>query len=296
MTLLFSKLAHKEIRFLFPILPLFNILAGVGITRIHTFISLVVNITNDPVDKKIDGNQEEKEAASRRRHSRYLLRIFQVLYGMVCLSVLLSFVASSAFVAVSRWNYPGGHAFQILTERLQQQQHHDQKSTGSNDAIQPSSMVVLYMDVATAMAGVSLFQQRDAILSTPFLEWEIHKAGYEPEHSNLVSMENSFTKLTADEQGEEENDKEVDEQGGTRVRSSKSRVFTHLLLEVPSIRTLGASSFPPPNYHVVAIVPGHPRFNVRHLRVETTDAIYVLEHNDWKWIPSEIRNQGEGSL
>jgi alpha-1,6-mannosyltransferase len=78
------------------------------------------------------------------------------------LSCFVSLLASFAFVGVSRHNYPGGTALQLLLLQRGKDQ---------------SANVTVHIDVAAAMTGVSLFGQRDA---GP--HWTFVKAGYEAEN------------------------------------------------------------------------------------------------------------------
>jgi hypothetical protein len=52
--------------------------------------------------------------------------------------------------------------------------------------------VVVYMDVASAMSGVSLFGQRAVQYQIPTVSWTFVKAGYEDVHSILQDVD-SFT-------------------------------------------------------------------------------------------------------
>ena len=90
---LYSCLGHKEVRFLFPGLPLLNLGAAVGSARIL---------------KSARGAKDKAPSTLGRL----------MLVGVVGL-LLLSLLASLAFGAVSYWNYPGGMALDRLQQRVQ---------------------------------------------------------------------------------------------------------------------------------------------------------------------------------
>jgi alpha-1,6-mannosyltransferase len=196
---LYSFLGHKEIRFLFPVLPLVNLGVAVALSRIHAM--RFYPIKERPVNS-----------------------ITKLMYGGAVGALLASLVASQIFVEVSRQNYPGGQALEALARHIHRRQ----------DQI---TEVRVHADVASAMTGVSKFAEREAQFRLPRVAWTFSKAGYEVEHAV---------------QGDENLSK-----------------FTHLLSEDPSVR----------GFRVLEVIPGHPRLDVKRLRVVTSDAIYVLENN-----------------
>ncbi|KAK9827294.1 hypothetical protein WJX81_001546 [Elliptochloris bilobata] len=80
--MLYSYLPHKEARFLFPILPLFNIGAAVALTRI--------------------ASSRSRSAAARSAHLG------------CCAALAAGFLMTVLMTAASRHNYPGGVALQRL--------------------------------------------------------------------------------------------------------------------------------------------------------------------------------------
>jgi Alg9-like mannosyltransferase family len=149
---LYSGLGHKEVRFLFPVLPLFNMTAAVGLSRLH-------DVTFPMKGKK----------------STFVSRLG---YFVAATALISSFFTSGAFVAVSRLNYPGGSALHML-------KNHVYQVTKSNASIeQRSPQVHVHIDVASAMTGVSLFGQRSAQMSNPKVKWSFAKDGYEMNNSN----------------------------------------------------------------------------------------------------------------
>ena len=140
---LYSALGHKEVRFLFPALPLFNLAAAAGMSRLH--------------------------AAAFPSKGKSVAVTSRLGYAAAVLALVASFAASCVFVAISRWNYPGGDALHLLAQRV------------SSGVTRPS--VRVHVDVASAMSGVSLFGQRSAQESTPGVVWTFDKAGYEAENA-----------------------------------------------------------------------------------------------------------------
>jgi alpha-1,6-mannosyltransferase len=80
--LLYSFLPHKELRFIFYTIPIFNTISAVGIWRIFNNFR-----------KKI---------------------IFNFLFIFIIISLVISFFISLSFLYISSYNYPGGYALQKL--------------------------------------------------------------------------------------------------------------------------------------------------------------------------------------
>jgi alpha-1,6-mannosyltransferase len=267
---LYSCLGHKETRFLFPVLPLWNLAAAVGLAKVHgaAFGSSNAGVlslwstptTTTAVDNRNDSNALHKKdddhpdsdtnlspslsfAASRPS------LVGQLIYTGCIGLLLLTLAASSIFVAVSQWNYPGGQA---LTQLVQ----HIQKFQG--DAT--TDQVRVHIDVASAMTGVSLFGQREATVRVPNMEWVFDKAGYEPE--NAIP-------------GGGVKDNEEEEESVQAPSAAKwTSMYTHLLTENKSV-------VDPDLFRVVDVIQGNPRLDLRRARVATTDSIYILERRDF---------------
>ena len=136
---LYSCFGHKEMRFLFPVMPVLNLAAAVGLTRLHQWAF-------PPKDKK----------------SSTLAKL-AFLAGVG--SLLVTLLGSMIFLQVSKHNYPGGEALELATSHLE--------ASGQRDAR-------VWIDVASAMSGVSLFGQRDAMYRTGVETWD--KGGYEEDN------------------------------------------------------------------------------------------------------------------
>ncbi|GAX21613.1 alpha-1,6-mannosyltransferase [Fistulifera solaris] len=158
---LYSLLGHKEMRFLFPVLPLFNLCAAAGLQRL-----------------------ERLARPSEKDKSSTTTRVGKFLFGLGILACIVSFVASSLFVAVSRWNYPGGQAMRLLEQEL--------------ESVRPTDKELrVHIDVSAAMTGVSLFEQRAVQNVWPSATF--YKDGYELENQQAKNEEElRFTHLVGE--------------------------------------------------------------------------------------------------
>jgi len=205
---LYSFLPHKEMRFIFPAIPMFNVCSAYGMSRLH------------------------RAAFSTSKNCSGSSWSGKTLYLCGLGSIILTLVASLIFLRLSSENYPGGVALQRLRSHLV-----DTITTRSISKLEWNDIHV-HVDVAAAMTGVSLFGQRHASIRQigessdyegPFV---IDKSGYEEENKILVESD-----------------------------------FTHLLTERPQVN----------GYRLVDTVRGHPRLDIRKLRVATDDAIFIHE-------------------
>jgi alpha-1,6-mannosyltransferase len=80
---MYSLLPHKEVRFLFPVLPLFNAVAATGLAHVW-------------------------QLCRQQRSTRLLWHLGASIAALMCLSIVLTALAASHF------NYPGGTALQQL--------------------------------------------------------------------------------------------------------------------------------------------------------------------------------------
>eukprot|EP00527_Entomoneis_sp_CCMP2396_P006986 CAMPEP_0198155850 /NCGR_PEP_ID=MMETSP1443-20131203/69350_1 /TAXON_ID=186043 /ORGANISM="Entomoneis sp., Strain CCMP2396" /LENGTH=178 /DNA_ID=CAMNT_0043822615 /DNA_START=1016 /DNA_END=1549 /DNA_ORIENTATION=+ len=105
-------------------------------------------------------------------------------------ALFVTFVSSLCFVAVSHSNYPGGDALYALSQHVHQ-------LVTENPALKTRPIKV-YIDVASAMSGVSLFGQR-AASNEGGASSSFHKSGYEEENAILAPSWSSFTYLLTEE-------------------------------------------------------------------------------------------------
>jgi len=165
---LYSFLGHKEMRFIFPALPMLNLGAAVGMSKL-TQIAFPVSLTNKDKEYFVS----------------YIGRL-----GFVCglLSMGLTHVGSLIFVLTSKENYSGGDALMQLSS-------HVQNGVSTSEDIELSLHV--HIDVAAAMSGVSLFGQRAAQAATPGIPWTFSKDGYE--EGKQASGYDEFTHLLSED-------------------------------------------------------------------------------------------------
>jgi alpha-1,6-mannosyltransferase len=273
---LYSCLGHKETRFLFPVLPLWNLAAAVGLAKVHAaafgsssssnggagvlLLSSTTPLTTITVDNrnddssalhKKDDDHPDSDVKPSSTSSFAVNRpslVGRLIYVGCMGLLLLTLAASSIFVAVSRWNYPGGQALNRLVQHIQQVQ---------GDAT--TQTVHVHIDVATAMTGVSLFGQREATVRVPNMEWVFDKAGYEPE--NAIP-------------GGGVKEEEEESVPATPLAAKWTSMYTHLLTEDKSVAD-------PDLFRVVDVIQGNPRLDLRRARIATTDTIYILERRDF---------------
>lgn len=217
---LYSFLPHKEVRFLFPVLSMFNLAAAVGLTRLHNlaFQHKAANATT----------QQDADDGGAGKTGRAVKVVYLLFYFGGLSTVLMTFGGSALFVAVSHYNYPGGQALSLLANHVQKISHKHVMRDGDEN-FNPLRIHV-HIDVASAMSGVSLFGQRSAA-STTGSRWIFEKEGYEENNAK------------------------------------RSIAVTHILSE----------DTPIDGFRVVGNVKGNPRLNVKEMKIDTEDIIFVLE-------------------
>ena len=194
---LYSFLGHKEMRFIFPALPVLNLAAAAGMSRL-------TNLAFPPVAKK-DGMK-----------SSWIARL-AFACGLLCL--VLTLVGSLTFVAVSRWNYPGGDALATLATYVQQKEGQSENAP---------KLVSVYIDVASSMSGVSLFGQRAAQASTPGIKWNFVKGGYEQQNQLGDESFHKFTHLLSENPNVPTDFRVIDTiQGNPRINLKSAKVSTN---------------------------------------------------------------------
>jgi len=236
--LLYSFLPHKEMRFIFPALPMFNVCAAYGLSRLHclafpdSYVTRTEKKTNDWM---------------------HTLLIARGMYLCGMMAVVFTLLGSTAFVQLSKENYPGGVALERLRSHLERTIQLQSSSSTinlpqlalSNEKKESRAWesVRVHIDVAAAMTGVSLFGQRYA-------------------SSRLYNEKKNMSEVTF----------RMEKSGYEDAHSSKgsSMVFTHVLTDHQLH-----------GYHVIHAIPGHPRLDLRNFRIDTQDAIYILEKDGW---------------
>lgn len=164
---LYSFLPHKEIRFIFIAFPMLNLFAAKGMGNMHHAFEIAF-------DEK---SWRKKEKSYTNTKSKVMLGF---LYFGGIFAIVLSCMASMAFVQVSKLNYPGGVALRLLSKEVEKPLEATQSATAD-----------IYIDVASAMTGVSLFEQRSLLSKCSENRYcNISKGGYENDHVFHESMKN----------------------------------------------------------------------------------------------------------
>ncbi|CAN0092598.1 unnamed protein product [Ectocarpus sp. 6 AP-2014] len=158
MVSLYSALPHKELRFVFPALPLFNLAAGVGMSK------AVRGILSAKAKDK-DNDKDDNGGGRTRSNARYQVtnsgngrseatekdrtvmgRLF--LCVVVGLALIATAGTTALAVAASSANYPGALALEAL-HRVVDADHRESVKD-----------VLVHVDAQAAMTGVSRFGQR----------------------------------------------------------------------------------------------------------------------------------------
>merc|ERR1712232_736568 len=134
--------------------------AARGLTILHCYINLLFeNFKYNMIlmmKKKTDSNHEFQLKGFIYLYWKNIKsKLYNLIMISMCVSIIscliFSFVISGIYTLVSSYNYPGGHAITILTNKLIPHRHTTVKLNG----------VKLYLDVASAMTGVSEFEQHE---------------------------------------------------------------------------------------------------------------------------------------
>lgn len=223
---LYSFLPHKEMRFIFPALPILNLCAAYGLSRLVT--------VDSSIPLEVPPGKDKDHLVEKNYGATYTSLITR-LAGIGTLVATLA--GSSLFLGLSKHNYPGG----VALERLRYHVDSSIPMAASDVSSFQWKDVHVYIDVAAAMTGVSLFGQRHAAHRVgDDGVWRFTKAGYEDENKVHGS-------------------------------SGESASFTHLLTE----------DHERDGYHVIGSAKGSPSLDIRGLRITTQDAIYILERDNW---------------
>jgi alpha-1,6-mannosyltransferase len=132
--LLYSFLAHKELRFIYPILPALTCVAAVGWRKMA---------------RAREGKEkEEDDATTRSQPGSSAFSIINLVYRGVQLALLLSTFVSLAALHSSSWNYPGGSALAMMRPMLFQ-----------NGVCRSTTKPLIHISNLAATTGASRFGQ-----------------------------------------------------------------------------------------------------------------------------------------
>lgn len=251
--ILYSFLPHKEMRFILPALPMFNVAAAIGFDRIYVLYCRCHHPSLDGETKntlRIPKQQytETKETRKNHRRGKSILSTLLVCGGTICIAV--TFLCSCIFGIVSHYNYPGGVALSLLEPFLAAAVAEDITSSRHHQSIH------VCFDVASSMTGITLFYQEKVKQSaiqnienrlgthSNSKEIEFIKEGYEQENQLLLgSLENN------------------------NKWSNRKTSCDFLLSEDSTI----------PGFEVIATAPGDPTLDLYHHRIVTKNKIFVMK-------------------
>eukprot|EP00752_Nemacystus_decipiens_P012960 g11469.t1 len=152
MVCLYSLLPHKELRFIFPALPLFNLTIGTGMSKTVRAVSAAGKEKEEDSSRKGCGDVDDGGGFGGRTWStastgmNALVRF--LLVGGVAVGWLLTGATTALALAAARANYPGGAALEALHSAIEAEVRTSDKD------------VLVHVDAEAAMTGVSRFGQR----------------------------------------------------------------------------------------------------------------------------------------
>eukprot|EP01125_Pyxidicula_operculata_P013238 TRINITY_DN4376_c0_g1_i3.p1 TRINITY_DN4376_c0_g1~~TRINITY_DN4376_c0_g1_i3.p1 ORF type:complete len:355 (-),score=83.92 TRINITY_DN4376_c0_g1_i3:162-1226(-) len=136
---IYSVLPHKELRFIFYVFPIINLVSAIGLDWMMS--PTLVKLKSDEDEKKNKQNSSQSAASTSTKFGT-----------LVVVGVLLSsFVVSCGMLYISSLNYPGGVAFKSL---------HNLENA--------NEQVEVHISVLAAMTGISRFGELNP-------NWKYHK-------------------------------------------------------------------------------------------------------------------------
>ncbi|KAG5190839.1 Dolichyl-P-Man:Man(7)GlcNAc(2)-PP-dolichyl-alpha-1,6-mannosyltransferase, family GT22 [Tribonema minus] len=186
---LYSALGHKELRFLFPMLPLLNALAGLGLAKLDRVAAAAVASDASPPAPTSQRQQQQQATGGRqgaplKRHTVAAAAAGAAAAGALLLTAAMTCVA----LAASRHNYPGGEALRALND-IMWHEHNvaaaavavaspDAEAAAAAAQQQQWRRPLVHINAAAAMAGVSLFGQDNELARYSKEEGALEKAQY----------------------------------------------------------------------------------------------------------------------
>ncbi|CAM9869902.1 unnamed protein product, partial [Ectocarpus fasciculatus] len=156
MVCLYSVLPHKELRFIFPALPLFNLAAGVGMSKAVRGLLSAKAKDNDDDDngggrtrsnvRYQDKSSDNGRGGATGKDRTVMGRLF--LCVVMGLALIATVGTTALAVTASTANYPGALALEALHRVIDAEHRESVKD------------VLVHVDAQAAMTGVSRFGQR----------------------------------------------------------------------------------------------------------------------------------------
>eukprot|EP00903_Cladosiphon_okamuranus_P016835 g15525.t2 len=159
MVCLYSLLPHKELRFIFPALPLFNLAIGVGMSKAARAVSGVGKEKEDDSNNEdggVDVTEDDNGVGGRTRSTAsesFNTSVRLLVAGVVSVACLSTAATTALALAAARVNYPGGAALQALHRAIDAETRQSDKD------------VSVHLDAQAAMSGASRFGQRKSGVS-----------------------------------------------------------------------------------------------------------------------------------
>lgn len=142
---LYSFLPHKELRFLMPVLPLFNVVAAVGLADAWGDDG----DGDDDAKGKKEAKKTKTETKFKRRRSFSSLATPLLLRSLVAAALAATAATTGLSLAAASKNYPGG----VALERL----HALEEERGGSTFAKKN----VHIDVAAAQQGITRFGERE---------------------------------------------------------------------------------------------------------------------------------------
>ena len=164
--LLYSILPHKELRFIFPAIPLLSLAGGVGLDSILPPSSSLLWYPLNLLSEGKDGKLIKKES---RKWTSSAMMVVHLINAAVLLSFFAAVLIDSTLLSAAQHNYPGAVALERLIHahipllphhvpgsHQDTYLHHRRHTVPAHNKIEP---IFVHIDAAAAMTGVTRFLQ-----------------------------------------------------------------------------------------------------------------------------------------
>lgn len=172
---LYSILPHKELRFIFPALPLLTLASAAGLNDVLPSDSSELLFPLNLLFNKHRSKEKRHEIDNTKKTAEYnklYRKFYNILLSLIVLGSFLGmFLLANCFLSASIHNYPGAHAIdRLITQHLPLELHHEIHNMAAyqlpdGTATRP---IFVHIDAGAAMKGVTRFlQQRFMVYHNP---------------------------------------------------------------------------------------------------------------------------------